>query len=155
MIVLYTSQEMKSFRRCSNNREMVAQLVLVPPLTEGSLHCPFLLYRSWYRCVAVTSVCYRYLGAGAVTSLLVLHFLLLKDFERTEWSFKYRPSQIHIYICECERQLSEMIYSFNSGLHSWETEKNARSGRQRRENPEIAVISISSGLRWLFHRLHF
>lgn len=44
---------MKSFRRCSNNRDMVAQLVLVPSLIEGSVHCPLLLYRSQSRRVAV------------------------------------------------------------------------------------------------------
>lgn len=53
MVVLYTSEEMKYFRRCSNNRDIVAQLILVPSLIEGSLHCPLLLYRSQSRCVAV------------------------------------------------------------------------------------------------------
>lgn len=53
MVMLYTSEEIKSFRRCNNNREMVAQLVLVPSLIAGSLHCPFLLHRSQSRCVPV------------------------------------------------------------------------------------------------------
>lgn len=102
---------------------------MVPSFIEGSLHCPLLLHRSWYRCVAVTKCALHYLCAGALASLLVLQFLLLKEFERTEGSFKYRPSQIHICAYECERQLSEIIYFCNSGLHSWE--------KQRKKMPEV------------------
>lgn len=50
MVVLYTSQEIKYFRRCSNTRGMVAQLVLVPSLIEGSLHCPLLLQKQVSMC---------------------------------------------------------------------------------------------------------